>query len=126
MSKKLTKQDFREIYLDDAGSTLSHEFNKPKYDVSIETATTADSYELFVVRENSINYNIDISEDVYYYNSDLTEKLKDSIDCGIDVYMCEGIYEELYIDEEWEEWCHEKGLVEWDDEAEQYKIVGDE
>ena len=123
---KLTKQNFKEIYLEHVGSTITHDFEKPKYDISIETATTADSYELFVVREDSTNYNIDISEDVYYYNYDLTEKLKDSIDCGMDVYMCEGIYDELYIDGEWEEWCHESGLIEWDDDSEEFKIVGDE
>ena len=123
---KLTKQNFKEIYLEHVGSTITHDFEKPKYDISIETATTADSYELFVVREDSTNYNIDISEDVYYYNNDLTEKLKDSIDCGMDVYMCEGIYDELYIDGEWEEWCHESGLIEWDDDSEEFKIVGDE
>ncbi len=54
-----------------------------------------------------------------------TEGLMTSYE-ALDVYMCEGIYEELYIDDEWEEWCHDKGLVEWDDENEQYKIVGDE
>ena len=54
---------------------LTDDYNRPDY--AIYSESTADGYEVFVAHEPDSQVNI--SEDVFYYDSDLSERLEEVI-----------------------------------------------
>jgi len=54
---------------------LTDDYNRPDY--AIYSQSTADGYEVFVAHEPDTQLNIE--EDVFYYDSDLSERLEEVI-----------------------------------------------
>jgi hypothetical protein len=54
---------------------LTDDYNRPDY--AIYSQTTADGYEVFVAHEPDSNLNIE--DDVFYYDNDLSERLEEVI-----------------------------------------------
>ena len=54
---------------------LTDDYNRPDY--AIYSQTTADGYEVFVAHEPDSQLNIE--DDVFYYDSDLSERLEEVI-----------------------------------------------
>lgn len=112
---------YKELYLDHHNCTLESDYTG-HYEFEMSTEYTADDYNVYLCKypgEQTI-----ISENVYYYAHDLEETLKEKIEECDKVYCCEEIEDELHI--EWRQWCEQAGLIEWDDDKEEYKISGDE
>ena len=100
----------RKIVLEHYDVELTDTFNDCDYYIYSES--TADGYEVFIATDST--GHVSISEDVYYYDSDLHEPLVDAIADGLSTiyvddenadfvdYAIEELYQELY-DEKYEE-----------------------
>ena len=106
----------KELYLEHHGSTLDIVDYKGGYDFVMNQEYTADGHDVFLCSDG--RSAVSISEDVYYYAHDLTDVLKNAIHNGQSIYCGEEIYDECYIKDEWEEWCLDDGLVEYNDDDE--------
>jgi len=72
--------------------------NFENVDCTIYNESTADGYELFVVTNNPNHVNI--CEDVFYYEHDLTQRFNDHVRWGDETfYICEYIYEDCYFED---------------------------
>ena len=95
---------------------LIEDFHRPDY--AIYSESTADGYEVFVAHEPGAQVNV--SEDVFYYDSDLSERLEevirdynaDGVEIAIYVddleydwieYAIDELYDEMYKDQDEEE-----------------------
>ena len=71
------------------------------YDITAYTESTADGYEVYVVTHDM--QSINISEDVYYYESDVPQALIDGIigygGSDIVVYADQYFLDEIYFDD---------------------------
>ena len=150
MSKKILTQELIEQTLEDKGYPMTHgegmtyEFMLKKVckyynaeigedwnddaDFFIYSETTADGYEVYIATNNSSSPSI--NEDVYYYDSDLHERLEDALIDGARIYVdylqddyvneaAESAYDYLYerLIEETENELIDEGY-EYEDEAE--------
>ena len=150
MSKKILTEKLIEQKLAEKGYPLTHdegvtyEFMLKKvceyYDAEISedwddnadffiySESTADGYEVYIATNNSSNPSI--NEDVYYYDSDLHERLEDALCDGARIYVdylqddyvneaAERAYDNLYEDliNETENELIDEGY-EYEDEAE--------
>ena len=150
MSKKILTQELIEERLAEKGYPLTHdegmtyEFMLKKaceyYDAEISddwndnadffiySETTADGYEVYIATNDSSSPSI--NEDVYYYDSDLHERLEDALYDGARIYVdylqadyvqyaAEQAYDNLYEEllEETEKELIDEGY-EYEDEAE--------
>ena len=145
MSKTLTEELIQER-LEDKGVTVPHETSQDDkisklgdhYEFNIVndwqnceayfyTDETSDGYEIWIATESESNVNI--NEDVYYYENGWFEKLADYLRDGCRVYIdqysqdeygfeevIEAMYEELYMEsyEEIENQLHDDGY-EWEE-----------
>lgn len=112
----MEKSKLRELYLEHYGSTLDTVDFKGGYDFIMNQEYTSDGYNVFLCHDG--RSAISISEDVYYYSHELTWVLKDAIQGAQSIYCGEEICDELFIDDDWEEWCLEDDLVEYNDKDE--------
>ncbi len=75
---------------------LTDVYNSRAHDVSFYEESTADGYSVWVVKYG--NSQINICEDVYFYDSDLADKLCEVISNG---------YGLIYIDDFYQSWVYE-------------------
>ena len=98
--------NFKKIVLDYLDTTMYHDMNGwEKSDVKVYSETTADGYELFVVAHDDQNLNI--SEDVYYYDSDVADSVMANLEQGYSVYIDEYFYDDVYLGDSFEEYFGE-------------------
>ena len=95
--------NYKKIVLGYLDTTMYHDMNDwDKADVKAYTESTADGYELFVVTFD--DQNPSINEDVHYYDSDVADRVMEHLDQGYSVYMDEYLYDDVYLDEQFEEY----------------------
>ena len=95
--------NFKKIVLDYLDTTMYHDMNDwDKADVKVYTESTADGYELFVVTFD--DQNPSINEDVHYYDSDVADRVMENLEQGYSVYIDEYLYDDIYLDEQFEEY----------------------
>ena len=98
--------NFRKIVLGYLDTTMYHDMNEWEIaDVKVYSETTADGYELFVVAHDDQNLNI--SEDVYYYDSDVADSVMANLEQGYSVYIDEYFYDDVYLGDSFEEYFGE-------------------
>ncbi len=98
--------NFKKIVLDYLDTTMYHDMNDwEKADVKVYSETTADGYELFVLSFDVQNLNI--SEDVHYYDSDVADSVMANLEQGYSVYIDEYFYDDIYLDDSFEEYFGE-------------------
>jgi len=95
-----------EILLKFVDSRVTHNSNEAytrydEVDYAVEQEGTADGYEVYTFKHP--NDEVCISENVYYYDSELPEVIIEALlDGGVVIYMDEYMYEELNIENELE------------------------
>ena len=95
--------NFKKIVLEYLDTSMYHDMNDfEKADVKVYTESTADGYELFVVTFD--DQNPSINEDVHYYDSDVADRVMENLDQGYSVYIDEYLYDDVYLDEQFEEY----------------------
>ena len=95
--------NYRKIVLDYLNTEIVDEFDKGDFKVYSET--TADGYEVYVATHD--DQNVNIQEDVYYYDSDLAETIMERLEEHYSVYIDEYLYEDIYMDDKFEEYFNE-------------------
>ena len=95
--------DFRKIVLDYLNAEIVDQFDKGDFKVYSES--TADGYEVFVATHD--DQNVSINEDVYYYDSDLTDVIMRTLEEHYSVYIDEYLYDDIYMDDAFEEYFGE-------------------
>jgi hypothetical protein len=78
---------------------ITHNVNNfENVDCTIYNESSADGYDLFVITNNPNHVNI--CEDVFYYDHDLTQRFNDHIRWGDETfYIDECIYEDCYFED---------------------------
>ena len=95
--------NYRKIVLDYLNTEIVDEFDKGDFKVYSES--TADGYEVYVATHD--DQNVNINEDVYYYDSDLAETIMEVLEEHYSVYMDEYLYDDIYMDDQFEEYFSE-------------------
>ena len=95
--------DFRKLVLGYLNTEIVDQFDKGDFKVYAES--TADGYEVFVATHD--DQNVDINEDVYYYDSDLAEIIMERLEEHYSVYIDEYLYGDIYMDDQFEEYFNE-------------------
>ena len=115
------KIDYKKLFLDHHDCILESEYTSG-YDYEMSEEYTADSYSVYLCKY--ANEEIDLTENIYYYTSGLDDVLKEKIEECDKILCTEGIEDELYI--EWRDWCEDEGLIEWDNDNEEYIVVSED
>jgi hypothetical protein len=89
--------------LDYLNTEIVDQFDKGDFKVYSES--TADGYEVYVATHD--DRNVDINEDVYYYDSDLADVIMEQLENHYSVYIDEYLYDDLYMDDAFEEYFNE-------------------
>ena len=95
-----------EILLKFVNSEITHNSNDAycnitDIDYAVEQESTADGFSVYTFKHP--NDEVCISENLYYYDSDLTELIIDALlDGGAKIYIDEYMYDDLYIESELE------------------------
>ena len=98
--------NYKNIVLEHLDTTIEHDMNSfDKTDVKVYTETTADGYELFIVTRD--DQNPSITDDVHYYDSEVAYCVMEHLENGHSVYIDEYLYEDLYMDDQFEEYFNE-------------------
>ena len=79
-----------------------HHDNFNRCDFKVYSETTADGYEVYIATHD--DKNITIQDDVYYYDSDLTDVIMEQLEDHYSVYIDEYLYEDIYMDDTFEEY----------------------
>jgi hypothetical protein len=95
--------NYRKIVLDYLNTEIVDQFDKG--DFKVYTESTADGYEVYVATHD--DRNVDINEDVYYYDSDLADVIMEQLEEHYSVYVDEYLYDDLYMDDAFEEYFGE-------------------
>jgi len=96
-----------EVLLKFVGSEITHNANEAysahcDVDLAVEQESTADGYEVYTFKHPSDE--LCLSENVYYYDSDLPELITEALTDGETlIYIDEYLYEDLGIEEQLEE-----------------------
>jgi len=110
--------NFKKIVLGYLDTTMYHDMNDwDKADVKAYTESTADGYELFIVTFD--DQNPSINEDVHYYDSDVADRVMEHLDQGYSVYIDEYLYDDVYLDDQFEEYfmSHVEDIVDANPES---------
>ena len=95
--------DFKKIVLDYLDTIMYHDMNDwDKADVKAYTESTADGYELFIVTFN--DQHPSINEDVHYYDVEVGDRVMENLEQGYSVYIDEYLYDDVYLDDQFEEY----------------------
>ena len=98
--------NYKKIVLEHLDTTIEHDMNSwDNVDVKVYNETTADGYELFIVTFD--DQNPSFNEDVHYYDSDVADRVMENLEQGYSVYIDEYMYEDLYMDDQFEEYFNE-------------------
>ena len=95
--------NYRKIVLDYLSTEIVDEFDKGDFKVYSES--TADGYEVYVATHD--DQNVNIQDDVYYYDSDLTDVIMEKLYYRYSVYIDEYLYDDIYMDDKFEEYFNE-------------------
>ena len=96
--------NYKKLVLDYLNTSMYHDdFNKGDFKVYSET--TADGYEVYVATHD--DQNVSIQDDVYYYDSDLTNIIMEQLEEHYSVYIDEYLYDDIYMDDAFEEYFNE-------------------
>ena len=95
--------NYRKIVLDYLDTEIVDQFDKGDFKVYAES--TADGYVVFVATHD--DQNVSINEDVYYYDSDLTDVIMRTLEEHYSVYIDEYLYDDIYMDDAFEEYFGE-------------------
>ena len=118
------KIDYKQLFLDHHGASLDIEEWNDGYDFEMSEEYTADSYSLYLCKYHF--ESIILNENVYYYTTQLTDKLKEAIEEGLNIYCSDSIFDECYIEDEWIQWCEDAKLIEWNDYDKEYEITSED
>ena len=95
--------NFKKIVLDYLNTEMYHDMNDwDKADVKAYTESTADGYELFIVTFN--DQHPSINEDVHYYDVEVGDRVMENLEQGYSVYIDEYLYDDVYLDDQFEEY----------------------
>ena len=95
--------DYRKVVLEHLNTSIVHDMNEwDTVDVKVYTESTADGYDLFIITHD--DQNPSITEDVHYYDSDLASNIMEVLEQGYSVYIDQYLYEDLYMDDTFEEY----------------------
>ena len=96
--------NYKKLVLDYLDTSMEHDdFNRGDFKVYSET--TADGYEVYVATHD--DKKIIISEDIYYYDSDLTDVIMEQLEDHYSVYIDSYLYDDIYMDDKFEEYFNE-------------------
>ena len=96
--------NYKKLVLDYLNTSMYHdEFDKGDFKVYSET--TADGYEVYIATHD--DQNVNIQEDVYYYDSDLADVIMDHLEDHYSVYIDSYLYDDIYMDDAFEEYFNE-------------------
>jgi hypothetical protein len=95
--------NYRKLVLDYLDTEIVDQFDKGDFKVYSES--TADGYEVYVATHD--DQNPSINEDVHYYDSDVAEQVMGNLEQGYSVYIDEYLYDDLYMDDAFEEYFGE-------------------
>jgi len=77
---------------------------------------TADGHEVFIAKYYS-DSNINIMDDLYYYEHDLNSVIIEKVQEGETVYVDEDLWNDLYMEDEFAE-LYEEESEEWEEDEE--------
>ena len=96
--------NYKKLVLDYLNTSMEHD-NFNRGDFKVYSETTADGYEIYVATHDDKNVNI--QDDVYYYDSDLTDVIMEQLEDHYSVYIDSYLYEDIYMDDTFEEYFNE-------------------
>ena len=96
--------NYKKLVLDYLNTSMYHD-NFDKGDFKVYSETTADGYEVYVATHD--DQNVNIQDDVYYYDSDLADVIMEQLEEYYSVYIDEYLYEDIYMDDKFEEYFNE-------------------
>ena len=96
--------NYKKLVLDYLNTSMYHD-NFDKGDFKVYSETTADGYEVYVATHD--DQNVNIQDDVYYYDSDLTDVIMEQLEDRYSVYIDSYLYEDIYMDDTFEEYFNE-------------------
>ena len=91
---------YRKLVLDYFEGEIYNEWT-PSAEFEVYETTTADGYAIYVAKSQQDEEII--SENVFYYDHELPEIVKDAIINGVEIYIEDGLAEDIYLDEIFEE-----------------------
>jgi len=77
---------------------------------------TADGHEVFIAKYYS-DSNINIMDDLYYYEHDLNSVIIEKVQEGETVYVDENLWSDLYMEDEFAD-LYDEELEEWEEDEE--------
>jgi hypothetical protein len=105
MKKKNNMElNYKKLVLDYLNTSIEHD-NFNRGDFKVYSETTADGYEVYVATHD--DRNVDINEDVYYYDSDLADIIMEQLEDHYSVYIDSYLYDDIYMDDAFEEYFNE-------------------
>lgn len=96
--------NYKKLVLDYLNTSMEHD-NFNRGDFKVYSETTADGYEVYIATHD--DKNITIQDDVYYYDSDLTDVIMEQLEEHYSVYIDSYLYEDIYMDDKFEEYFNE-------------------
>ena len=96
--------NYKKLVLDYLNTSMEHD-NFNRGDFKVYSETTADGYEVYVATHD--DQNVNIQDDVYYYDSDLTDVIMEQLEDHYSVYIDSYLYEDIYMDDKFEEYFNE-------------------
>ena len=96
--------NYKKLVLDYLNTSMEHD-NFNRGDFKVYSETTADGYEVYIATHD--DRNVDINENVYYYDSDLTDVIMEQLEDRYSVYIDSYLYEDIYMDDKFEEYFNE-------------------
>ena len=97
---KENKIPYRKLVLDYFEGEVYNEWTASA-EFEVYETTTTDGYSIYVAKQSDDEEIV--SENVFYYDHDLPEIVKDAIENGVDIYVEDEISESIYLDEIFEE-----------------------
>ena len=96
--------NYKKLVLDYLSTSMEHD-NFNKGDFKVYSETTADGYEVYVATHD--DQNVNIQDDVYYYDSDLADVIMEQLEEHYSVYIDSYLYDDIYMDDAFEEYFNE-------------------
>ena len=91
---------YRKLVLDYFEGEIYNEWT-PSAEFEVYETTTADGYAIYVAKSQQDEEVI--SENVFYYDHELPEIVKDAIENGVNMSIEDGLANDIYLDEIFEE-----------------------
>ena len=96
--------NYKKLVLDYLNTSI--ELDDPnKSEFKVYSESTADGYEVYVATHD--DQKINIQDDVYYYDSDLTDVIMEQLEDHYSVYIDSYLYDDIYMDDKLEEYFNE-------------------